>query len=33
MFPAFSHQEYGKETDAQIPAHSNHHGHYQENQW
>lgn len=22
-----------QETDAQIPAHSNHHGHHQESQW
>jgi hypothetical protein len=33
LYTIFSHLEHEKETDAQIPAHSNHHGHYNENQW
>ena len=33
MLTVYSHQVHGKETDAQIPAHSSHHGHCQENQW
>ena len=33
MFTVFRYQEHVKETSAQIPAHSNHHGLYNENQW
>ena len=32
MLTVYSHQVHGKETDAQIPAHSSHDVCYQENQ-